>query len=91
MPGCTPATTIPSHDGSSADRAGGSRSIGPSACTSTVEWPVVSSPLSRGTIDDTLGRDTPDRFTDGIFGMVIAGRPTLGMVIEGMGIAGIGT
>jgi hypothetical protein len=90
-PGCTPATTIPSHDGSSADRAGGSRSIGPSGCTSTVECPVSSRPLRRGTIDDIDGMPTAGSGTPGTFGIDTLGSGTLGMETLGIDTFGMGT
>jgi hypothetical protein len=71
--------TIPSQAGSSAARAGGSRSIGPSEWTSTTEYPLPRRPLSRGTIDDTDGSDTPGN------------RGTAGSGTDGKGIDGIGT
>ena len=85
MPGCTAATTIPSQAGSSADRAGGSRSIGPSEWASTTEQPLPSRPLRRGTIEATDGMFTPGMFTPGRLtaGRFTCGRFTCGRCIDG--------
>ena len=78
-PGWAPAITIPSQEGSSTERAGGRRSIGPAGCDSSAECPIDNSPVRRGTTALTLGSRGIAAVESDILGSVSAGIGTWGM------------